>query len=190
MGFLNEFESYDAVATPESRALFLGGSPIAKEVLRTGLLLCRFVPRAWADTHVCPWWILVDPVSMSNGSVAPGIGEFLLTSGCRLLPTRELYQPAGVQLTCVERYSRFHMVRLTQPVYGFLGPTVPQRPEPCGGASPLRGGEFRVWIPGLTKAMLLQVPPPHSFWISYEELAQIEQGAATTWDEPPSDAGE
>lgn len=175
MALLNEFARYDDVATPESRALFLGGSPISKELLHTGLLLCRFVPRGWAAGAACPWWILVQNFGMSNATTAPGIGDFLMQSGCRLLPTGELHQPEGVRISCMEPASRLQMVRLIESAYGFMGPTVPQRPEPCGGVIALRGGEFRVWIPGLRAGMLQPVPPPASLRMSHEEWAALQQ---------------
>lgn len=165
MALLNENSAYEDVSTKESRALFLGGSPIAKELLHSGTLLCRFAPRA-APASVCQWWIFFHAFRMSNMQTVPGIGPFLMESGCRVQPQGTLRQPPGVRLSCVEPASRFTLVRLIEPVYAFMGATVPQRVEPHGGVIALRGGEFRVWIPGLSDSMVQWTPTPRELFAS------------------------
>ncbi len=164
MPLLNQHSTYDDVSTEESRALFLGGRPLAHEVLHTGALLCRFVPRT-ASPAVSAWWIMFNPFRLENGTIVPGIGQFLLQSGCRINQRGMMQEGQDVKLSCMETGSIFAMVRLIESAYAFMGPTVPWRPEPCGGVMPLRGGEFRVWIPGLTANMLQPVPTPRALFI-------------------------
>lgn len=166
MTLLNKGMAYEAVATTESRKLFLGGSPLHHEPLFTGMRLCRFEPLASMGGCVCPWWLLYDDFALSNGQVIPGLGNYLVGSGCRVDPQRNLVAPPGVRLSCMEPGSRFAMVRLITSAYGYLGPTVPQRPEPCGGRLPLRGGELRVWIPGLEAGMVQPVAAPPDLFLS------------------------
>ncbi|MCW5964948.1 MAG: hypothetical protein KIT83_12990 [Bryobacterales bacterium] len=191
MALLNEDSAYEEVCTKESSALFLGGGPTAKELLHVGTLLCRFTPRA-APTSVCPWWIFFHAFRMSNMSTIPGIGDFLMESGCRIQPQGTLSQPPGVRLSCVEPASRFTLVRLIEPVYAFMGPTAPQRMEPHGGVIALRGGEFRVWIPGVTASMLQWTPPPRELFASPPVRANGQAGTESVAEagDPAAEIGD
>ncbi len=183
MRLLNQDLRYEDVATEESRALFLGAAPIAHEVLHTGTLLCRFVPRG-AHATVCPWWILFRPFALSNSKIVPGLGDFLYQSGSRVDARGFLVEGPGVGITCMEPGSRLTLVQIIQSAYAWMGPTNPQRREPCGGSLALRGGEFRVWIPGLRADMLQPVPIPRELYV----VAAQRQAVAGDSDEPGSDA--
>jgi hypothetical protein len=178
MDLLNQHLSYDDVATEESRALFRGGKPIGHEWLPTGTLLSRFVP-VRPYSAVCPWWILFRPFTMSNRQRVPGLGDFLYESGCRIGAWGQLVEAPGCRISCMEHASRLTLVRLMQPVYAWMGPSSQDRPEPCGGAFILHGGEFRVWIPGLAANMIIHVPIPRELHVPPPVAAEADEPART-----------
>lgn len=160
MSLLNKDIPYGDIATEQSREVFLPESTPSRELLHTGTRLCLFVPAPSRFAHVHHWWILFHPHLLSNHQTVPGIGEFLYHSGCRIDHNGHLIRPPGVSVCCAENKSRFLVVALTKPVYGYIGLTRRSRPEPCGGTVRLAGGEFRAWIPGISALDLQRVPTP------------------------------
>lgn len=160
MGLLNEDVAYVDLATSQSQDVFLPDAIPSRELLHTGTRLCFFAPTPTAVASTHQWWILLNPLLLSNNRTVPGIGEFLYRSGCRIDHNFRLIAPEGVKVCCAEPQSRFVLVSLTKPVYGYVGETRTHRPEPNGGALPVAGGEFRVWIPGLCAQHIQRLPIP------------------------------
>jgi hypothetical protein len=160
LALLNEDIAYGHVATSQSRQVFLPEIIPTRELLHTGTRLCFFAPALGSPSSASQWWILLNPFQLSDRRTMPGIGEFLYHSGCRFDHNHQLIAAPGVKLGCAEPRSRFVLVALTKSVFGYIGLTNTHRPEPNGGTMPLPGGEFRVWIPGLSAEHIQRLPIP------------------------------
>lgn len=158
----NELRDYDDVATSLSRSIFLGGKPESKEVLHSGTHLFRFARFANAGTP-CEWWMLFDDFALQDQRVIGGFRAFLHYSGCRIDPNGRFVPAGDISLGCADPGTRLVLVRLNTPVYAFMGVSTVQRPDPGEPGLAQRGGEFRVWIPGLEARLLNLVSVPRQF---------------------------
>lgn len=158
----NEYCAYADVATSLSRSIFLGGSPESKEALPSGTHLFRFARFANAGTP-CEWWMLFDDFALQDQRVIGGFRAFLHHSGCRIDPNGRFVPVGEISLGCADPGSRLVLVRLNTPVYAFVGASTVQRPDPGEPGLAQRGGEFRIWIPGLSPRLLNTVSVPRQF---------------------------
>ena len=162
MPLLNELTAYDEVATSLSTSIFLGGSPEAKEVFPSGTRLFRFARVAHAATP-CEWWMLFDDFVLQDRRVIGGFSAFLHHSGCRIDLNGRFVTVGDVTLGCADPGSRLVLTQLNTPVFAFLGRSTVQRPDPGEPGLAQRGGEFRVWIPGLAARSLNNIVVPRYF---------------------------
>lgn len=176
MALHNELRAYADVATSLSRSVFLGGSPETKEVLPSGTHLFRFARFANAST-ACEWWMLFDDFALQDQRVIGGFRAFLHYSGCRIDPNGRFVPVDGISLGCADPGSRLVLVRLNTPVYAFMGVSTVQRPDPGEPGLAQRGGEFRVWIPGLQARHLNAALLPAHF-VAAPPTAEQEPGIA------------
>jgi hypothetical protein len=182
MALLNENLSYQQVATPVSTAVFLGGAPEVKHVLPSGTRLFRFGRNPF-PARPCEWWMLFDDIALPDQRIIYGFAAFLHHSGCRLDSNGYFIPQGDITLGCADPGTRFLMVQSNTPVYAFLGATTPQRPDPGEPGLPQKGGEFRVWIPGIEVRMLNHCPVPRQFVVDAPHPAWTAQ----TTVEPPAD---
>lgn len=162
MALLNEFTAYADVATSLSNSVFLGGTPEAKEHLPNGIRLFRF-GRSAHPPAPCEWWMHFDDFALQDRRVIAGFGNFLHQSGCRIDVNGRFVSANGIALGCADPGSRLVLVRLNVPVYAFMGVSTVQRPDPGEPGLAHRGGEFRVWIPGISARMMNLIPTPGHF---------------------------
>ncbi len=176
MALHNELCAYADVATSHSRSVFLGGSPESKEVLPSGTQLFRFARFANAAS-ACEWWMLFDDFALQDQRVIGGFRAFLHHSGCRIDPNGRFVPAGDISLGCADPGSRLVLVRLNTPVYAFMGASTVQRPDPAEPGLAQRGGEFRVWIPGLPARFLNAAALPAHF-LAVPSLAEREPAIA------------
>ncbi|MDZ7639113.1 MAG: hypothetical protein U5J83_12835 [Bryobacterales bacterium] len=176
MPLLNETLSYPEAATSLSRSIFLGGSPEAKEPLPSGTRLFRFARVAYTATP-CEWWMLFDDFVLQDRRVIGGFSSFLYHSGCRIGPNGNFLPVGEISLGCADPGSRLVLVQLNTPVYAFLGASTVQRPDPCEPGLSQRGGEFRVWIPGIGARMMNTVSVPRQFLAEAPEAKEEDAPA-------------
>lgn len=162
MPLLNEFTVYDEVATSLSTSIFLGGGPEAKEALPSGTRLFRFARVAHAATP-CEWWMLFDDFVLQDRRLISGFSAFLHHSGCRIDPNGRFVPVGDITLGCADPGSRLVLAQLNTPVYAFVGASTVQRPDPGEPGLAQRGGEFRVWVPGLAARLLNTISVPRHF---------------------------
>lgn len=162
MPMLNENIHYEQVATPLSRSVFLGGSPEVKHPLPSGTRLFRFARNPY-PAQPCEWWMLFDDIALPDQRVIYGFASFLHHSGCRIDPNGHFVPQGDIKLGCADPGTRFLMVQINTPVYAFLGASTPQRPDPGEPGLAQKGGEFRVWIPGIEARMMNHSPLPRQF---------------------------
>src|SRR5262249_36128861 len=132
--------------------------------IRAGTRLYKWTHRPLFGEHgISPWWFFVESRRLPSGTAADGLRVSEQRARRLQKPHREFARVGGaVSEEFGNRMEQMLLIQLTQPVYGFAG-TVSAQPEFAKERRDLQnvfliGGACQVWIPGLQKTHLQQIP--------------------------------
>ncbi len=156
---LNESLKFETAADATVKRAFIGGKPEAKVRIESGTKLYKWTSHGLLTAKgISPWWSFVESRALPCGN---------RTAGFRAMEERakRLGQPprdfARVRFAVTRQWnemSRLLLIHLTADVYGFVGKTFGQLEDQNVDNVFLIGGDYQLWIPGLTTAHVHEIP--------------------------------
>jgi hypothetical protein len=138
------------IADDDAQSAFISGYPEVVRWLHPGTKLFKWTKSIATSRGVSPWWQFVEPLRLGTGAAIPGIQE-LQTRAARLgVPDRDF---ARTRVAVTEEWNKMTNIvgiSLTEGAWGYIGKASGQRKNQDNSHVYLIGGEYQVWIPGLT----------------------------------------
>jgi hypothetical protein len=138
------------IADADARGAFINGYPEVVRWLPPGMKLFKWTKSIGTSRGISPWWQFIEPLRLATGATVPGIQE-LQTRAARLaVPDRDF---ARTRVAVTEEWNRMTNavgISLLQGAWGYIGKASGQRKNQDNPDVYFIGGEYQVWIPGLT----------------------------------------
>jgi hypothetical protein len=158
MPYLNESLSFSSIASPEVRHAFFGRVPEAKELLLNHSKLYKWTQYPLVGPKgITAWWSLVDSITLNTGTVVPGLRKVQEWAANLGIHEREY---ARVRSAVTKQWNTLRkplFIELIEPVWGWIGKTRGQLEDKDEPKVFLIGGNYQVWLPGLTVNHVKQI---------------------------------
>lgn len=158
MPILNESASFATFAPNDVKTAFKTGSPVTKERLRAGTKLYKWTQYSLVGPRgITPWWCLMDDTTLQNGAQVPGFATVQRRAGGGLQNGRDYARARNAVTLQWNQLTKPLVIELLQDVYAFVGITAHQRRDQNDPQVFLIGGDYQIWLPGLTIHHVRQV---------------------------------
>ncbi|MCU0227637.1 MAG: hypothetical protein MUF01_08345 [Bryobacterales bacterium] len=158
MPALNETSSFDTLANPGVKAAFKAGSPVFKVRLAAGGKLFKWTQYQLVGPRgITPWWSLLNDTTLPNGTVVPGFAAIQQRIGGGFENARDYARARNAVTLQWNQLTKPLVVALSQDVFAFVGITAHQRRDQDDDKIFFIGGDYQVWLPGLTVHHVRQV---------------------------------
>jgi hypothetical protein len=141
---------FSTIADANTKGAFLGGHPEAVEWLPPATKLFKWTQSITNQKGISPSWQFLEARRLGNGVVAPGVRE-LQEYAARLGVHDRDY--ARVRAAVTEQWNKMTnavAIELVNGAWGYIGKASGQLQDNLVPGVFLIGGEYQVWIPGLT----------------------------------------
>jgi hypothetical protein len=141
---------FSTIADANTKGAFLGGHPEVVEWLPPGTKLFKWTQSITNQKGISPWWQFLEARRLANGATAPGVRE-LQEYAARLGVHDRDY--ARVRAAVTEQWNKMTnavAIELANGAWGYIGKASGQLQDNLVPGVFLIGGEYQVWIPGLT----------------------------------------
>lgn len=151
MPILNDTAQFATIASNDVKAAFKNGAPVYKELLRAGAKLYKWTQyQLVGPKGITPWWSLLNDTTLQNGVTVPGFDTVQKRIGGGFQNARDYARARNAVTLQWNQLTKPLVVELTQDVYAFIGITAHQRRDKDDPQVFLIGGDYQVWLPGLT----------------------------------------
>ena len=158
MPVLHESAIFDSIASAEVKAAFKTGSPVFKELLRAGTKLFKWTQYPLVGPRgITPWWSLLNDTTLRNGVTVPGFATLQKRMGGGFDKARDYARARNAVTMQWNHLSKPLVIELLQDVFAFIGITAHQRRDQNDPKIFFIGGDYQVWLPGLTIHYVRQV---------------------------------
>lgn len=145
------------IADASTKGAFIQGRPDVVQWLGPRTKLFKWTKSITNPRGITPWWQFVEQQHLANGARCPSIGD-LQEYATRLGVHDRDYARTRVAVT--EQWNKMTnlvAIELTRGKWGYIGRASGQRKEEDDPAVYLIGGEFQVWVPGLTSVDMRRI---------------------------------
>jgi hypothetical protein len=157
MPYLNESLDFNSIASPDVRKAFRG-PPESKELLKQNAKLYKWTQYPLVGPKgVTEWWTLVDPLVLRTGTRVPGLQEIHERSARLGVHDRELARARSAVTKQWNDLRQPLFIELTQPAWAWIGKASGQLKDQNLPNVFLIGGNYQVWLPGLTMQHVRQI---------------------------------
>ncbi len=158
MPALNEGSLFATIASNSVKSAFKAGSPVFKERLRAGTKLFKWTQyQLVGPKGITPWWSLLNDTTLQNGMMVPGFDTIQKRIGGGFQNARDYARARNAVTLQWNQLTKPLVVELTQDVYAFVGVTAHQRRDADDDKVFFIGGDYQVWLPGLTIQHVRQI---------------------------------
>ena len=141
---------FNAIADQSVKSAFLNGHPEMVLWLTPGTRLFKWTKSVATRHGISPWWQFVDSTRLATGSAVPGIQELQMRAGRLGAANRDF---ARMRLAVTEQWNKMTelvAIALQKGAWGYVGKAAGQLKDQNDPKVFFIGGEYQVWIPGLT----------------------------------------
>jgi hypothetical protein len=151
---------FATIADPQTATAFLFGRPDVVEWLAPGTKLFKWTQSIATPGGVSPWWQFLEARQLSNGVRCPGLRE-LQEYAARLGVHNRDY--TRVRAAVTEQWNKMTnavAIELVRGAWGYIGKASGQLKDNTMPGVYFIGGEYQVWVPGLTLSDIRSIPFP------------------------------
>jgi len=142
--------AFATIADDGTKRAFLHGAPEVVQWLAPGTRLFKWTASITNPRGVSPWWQFLEARKLATGATIPGIRE-LQTYATRLGAHDRDYNRTRLAVTQQwNKMTRAVAIELVNGAWGYIGKTAGQRKDANDPQVFFIGGEYQVWVPGLT----------------------------------------
>ena len=129
---------------------FLKGYPEVVRWLASGTKLFKWTQNITTARGISPWWQFIESQRLPNGAVVPGLREMQMYSARLGAHDRDFTR---TRLAVTEQWNKMSSpvaIELVNGAWGYIGKASGQRKDANDPQVYFIGGEYQVWVPGLT----------------------------------------
>jgi hypothetical protein len=141
---------FASIANADTRTAFLGGHADAVEWVRPGTKLFKWTQSITTSRGVSPWWQFLLARRLANGVVCPGIREMQERANRLGVPDRDLARASVAVSRQFNKMTDPVAIELVFGAWGYIGKAAGQLRDQGVPGVFFIGGEYQVWVPGLT----------------------------------------
>lgn len=155
---------FTSIADPNTKNAFLFGRPEVVAWLGPGTKLFKWTQSITTPRGISPWWQFLESRRLANGQTVSGLSQ-LQEYAARLGVHDRDYARARAAVT--QQWNKMTTavaIELVSGAWGYIGKASGQLQDQNVPGVFLIGGEYQVWVPGLTESDIRRVPfpKPHS----------------------------
>ena len=158
---------FSRLADHDTKRAFVGDRPECVEWLAATTKLFKWTKSITNKKGISPWWQFLIARRLPTGAMCPGIQELQTYAGRLGIHDREYARTRAAVTLQWNKMTNAVAIELTQGAWGFVGKAAGQLRDEEEPGIYLIGGEYQVWVPGLTsndfrKISLLPYLKPNS----------------------------
>ena len=149
--------NFASIADASVKGAFLHGHPEVVQWLTPGTKLFKWTASIVTPKGVSAWWQFLEARQLGTGAKVPGIRE-LQTYASRLGANDRDYNRARLAVTQQwNKMTRAVAIELMGGAWGYVGRASGQKRDEDDPQVFFIGGEYQVWVPGLTVNQIRQI---------------------------------
>jgi hypothetical protein len=145
------------IADPSTKQAFLRGSPEAVLWLTTGTKLFKWTQSITGSRGVSPWWQFLEQRRLPSGADVPGLREMQIRAARLGAHDRDFTRSRLAVTEQWNKLTRCPAIELLRGAWGFVGKAAGQRKDLSDPQVFFIGGDYQIWIPGLTATDIKQI---------------------------------
>ena len=148
---------FAAIADAGTKRAFLNDRPEIVSWLEKGTKLFKWTRSVITPHGITPWWQFLESRPLATGVVCPGIQDFQEYASRLGVHDRDY---ARVRAAVTEEWNTMAhpiAIELTTGAWGYIGKAAGQLTSKYAPGVYFIGGEYQVWVPGLTANDIRQI---------------------------------
>jgi hypothetical protein len=150
-----------SIADASTRGAFLKGYPDVIQLLEAGTRLYKWSDRISSPRGISPWWSFVDARILPTRQRCPSVHELRMYASRLGVEERDYFRTRfAVDEGWENEMRHAFTIELARSAWGYIGQASGQTKNHKDEAMKnvyFIGGEFQVWVPGLTQADIRKI---------------------------------